>query len=99
MSALEIKHAALEHGGVLVRLVGYRGPRSELRLALRIEADRRRYDLREWYEHSPGDWRPGRHGISGLAGADLRALVRLLRAAAVVIPQRRRARVANGEAA
>lgn len=101
MTALRVNHRALERGGVLVRMSGYRGRRSELRLAVRIEdgGRRRKYDIREWYDPGTGEWLPGRHGISGLAGSDLRALLRLLQAGAVVIPSRGSSRVANSGAA
>lgn len=98
MNGIHINRAALVHGGTLACIPGYRSARSELRLAVRIEADRRRYDVREWFEDEFGEWRPGRHGISGMAGAELRKILRLLEAAAVVIPKRgsKRVRAANG---
>lgn len=85
---IAIDRKALTAGGILASVDRYRGHSSELRLSVRVEESRRRYDLREWYADGRGEWRPGRLGMSGLSGSEIRSLLRLLQSVVVILPRR-----------
>lgn len=81
--------SALDAGGVLAQVPW--GSRRELRVTVRRsrgERGDRRYDLREWWQDAAGSWCPGRRGINGLCGADLRKLTKLLGAVCELVPRR-----------
>lgn len=79
----------LRHGGVLARAAGWRGRRTELRVSVRWDGTARTYDLREWYTDGE-TWLPGRLGMNGLCGAELRRLLALLSVAVPHLPRRGR---------
>jgi hypothetical protein len=88
---IDIDASALESGGTIAVLPGWRGQRTELRVSVTCDGarGRRRYSVREWFADDYGDWYPGRKGVSGLSGSELRGLIAVLTAAASVLPMQR----------